>query len=140
MNPRVYFGHIRQIFENSGSTPTADLCMNINSALRDDPLPDNFSFPLADESFTSIIGPKSTIWGGLSTLEASDFTAISNGVKYFYVWGLIRYNDIFEKSPEHITTFCRQLIEVTGNPMNPTDKENPISLFFSIHKRYNATD
>ena len=54
--------------------------------------------------------------------------------------GVARYNDVFHGTSEHVTTFCRQVIQVTGNPLDPTEADNPVSLFFAIHGTHNAAD
>src|SRR5258706_2809649 len=138
--PRAYFSRIRPIYENSGGTPTVDLVTNINCGLLDEPLPENFDFSVAPENFAALIGPKGQIMGGSLEIQASELIEIREGRKHFYIWGLLRYNDVFENSPEHVTTFCREVVGITGNPFDPTEPENPVNLFFAMTDRYNAAD
>jgi hypothetical protein len=140
IEPKSYFWKIRPIYENAGSSSTVELITNINSALLDQPLPDDFPFPLAENRFTAFIGAKSTINGGVIEIKAADLIAIRNGSKHFYFWGLLRYNDIFDGSPEHVTTFCREIVDITGNPFNPSEEGNPVNLTFSMTDRYNSAD
>jgi hypothetical protein len=136
---RFWWG-VRPIYENSGGSQTVDLTTNLNFELRDDPLPPNFAFPLAEDSFNALISPKSTILGGQIAIDGADLLAIRNGTKHLYFWGLIRYNDVFENTGEHISTFCRYITHVVGDPLQRPTNQNPVRFFFAMHDVYNSAD
>jgi hypothetical protein len=135
-----YWWGIRPIYENGGSSATADLTTNLNYELRDSPLPADFTFPLAESTFNALVGPKSTILGGQIAIEGADLLAIQKGTKHLYFWGILRYNDIFENTGEHITTFCRYITNVVGDPLQRPTEENPVRFFFAMHDIYNSAD
>ena len=136
---RLWWG-IRPIYENGGSSATVDLTTNMNFALRNSPLPPNFAFPLAEHTYNALIGPKSTILGGQIAIDGTDLLALQDGTKHFYFWGLLRYNDIFDGTGEHVTTFCRYITNVVGNPSKRVSEQNPVRLFFAMHDVYNSAD
>jgi hypothetical protein len=133
-----YWYEFRPIWANSGNTVTKNMITNINFALLDAPLPDDFAGRDSDRSYPAMIGPKATVYGGKSFLYADDVVAVQEGRKHFFLWGWARYNDVFEATPVHRTTFCRFLHEIFGDPTKePNDKDNVVKMRFAIHSSYN---
>jgi hypothetical protein len=139
-NENKFWWSIRPIFENAGSSATVDMTTNLNFALLDNPIPPNFSFPLAADTHNALIGPKANILGGQLNIDGIDLAAIRDGTKHFYFWGLVRYNDVFDGTDEHITTFCRYITHVVGDPLRRPSQDNPVGFFFAIHDIYNSSD
>jgi hypothetical protein len=135
-----FWWSVRPIYENAGSSATVDMTHNLNFALLDNPIPQDFSFPLAEDTRNALIGPKATILGGQIMIDGADLLAIQNGTKHFYLWGIIRYNDIFEETNEHVATFCRYISNVSGDPLSKPSQENPVRFFFAMPDIYNASD
>jgi hypothetical protein len=61
------------------------------------------------------------MFGGIAPGEAAitpqDIVDVQESRKLVYLWGWIRYNDVFPETPQHISHFC-WLITATGNPRN----------------------
>jgi hypothetical protein len=81
------------------------------------------TFSFADQTGTdmnhvespAVLGPKNYL--GLTsdpmTTKYLDEIVAQRG--YLYLWGWAKYNDVFEKTPEHITRFCYSLTPIAVN-------------------------
>lgn len=127
---------IHPLIENRGNTPTKDMRIVVNSALRDSELPDNFEFPYSSEPGPSFIPPNGNMSGGERILLDDDLLAVQRGEKFFYIWGKIEYRDIFDGTPTHTTLFCTQISKVLGNPLDPTTPHDPKATSVEIHFRF----
>ncbi len=130
-----YGWRLRPQWKNTGDTPTRKLRLLTNGALRNAPLPpignrEDGPFPAG----VGLLGPDSTSMGGLyppmgsPPLSAADILDIQSGRKFLYLWGWVRYFDVFDtaEKDEHITRFCWQMVPggdpVAFNPLaNPPD-------------------
>jgi len=143
--PGKYFFDIGPIIENAGATPTVDMTTVVNFALRETPLPDGFDFPYAVEPESTLVGPRQTIGASRVHILDDDLVAVQNGKKFFYIWGTIKYRDVFDGTPLHTTDFCTQITRVLGNPLDPGDpaigpRATSVEITFSIYKEHNKTD
>ena len=136
-----YNWRLRPGLLNTGETPTRRLRFYVDCEFRNSPLPENFQFidgPARPGK--GFLGPKATLYGGLApqlqnaALSPQDLHDIINGRKYVYLWGWIRYFDVFPGTPEHITRFCWQIL-VTGDPFKfvpgQVPQQDPDNLNFS---------
>jgi hypothetical protein len=116
------FWRIRVAWKNGGVTPTRLLHLNINSQLRHTPLPDDFDFPEASgHAVPMLLGPNASATGMPVDVRGADLIDVTNGLKFFYIWGSARYHDVFEGTAEHVTKFCVHVDTVTGDPKLPYD-------------------
>jgi hypothetical protein len=139
-----YFFDIQPTLENAGNTPTVDASINVNSSLREKPLPDDFDFPYVGEPGEAVIGSKQSVGVNNAIILDDDLLAVQQGKKFFYIWGTATYRDVFEGTPVHTTQFCTQIQRVIGNPLDPRDPNVPkgtsVEIYFRIHPKHNKTD
>jgi hypothetical protein len=142
--PGKYFYDITPIIENGGNTPTVDMTIVINSALRDSILPDDFNFPYGVEPGPSLIGAHQTIGAHRAIILDDNLLLVQKGEKFFYIWGTITYRDVFEGTPLHTTEFCTEISTVFGNPLDPKDPGAPkgttVEIGFRIYPKHQRTD
>lgn len=121
----------RVAWENSGSTPTKNLTININSKSFDaPPHGDVFVDSQIRLDTPVIIGPKATIYSDPAIVSAEDFAAIQSGKKTLFVWGRARYNDIFADTKIHRTRFVYQI----------SWSSNIQAFSVSMYNRFNCAD
>lgn len=138
---RVWWS-IHPVWKNGGVTPTKHLFLSTGSVLRDTELPADFVFPDGvAEPIRSLIGPHATLGAASQTITGDDLADVRDGRKFFYVWGSVRYRDVFPETQEHITRFCAHITRVLGNPTRPYDAEtNIVEIHFSFYRRHNCMD
>jgi len=117
-----YVWRFRPIWKNTGDTPTKNLRLHFDGELRSTPLPIGFNFDVASiPPGTGLLGPNSGSMGGvwpypgMTPLSISDVEDIIAGRRFLYIWGWVRYLDVFPDSKEHVTRFCWQMV-ATGDP------------------------
>jgi hypothetical protein len=141
--PGKFFYDITPIVENGGNTQTVDAKINVNSALRDQPLPDDFDFPYKGEYGLTLIGAHQTIGASNAHILDEDLLLVRRGQKFFYIWGTITYRDVFPDTPERVTEFCTQISRVFGNPLDPRETGNPkgttVEIYFQIYPKHQKT-
>jgi hypothetical protein len=77
----------------------------------------------------STIPPKGEIESNHFDISGSDLIDIRDGKKYFYIWGVARYRDVFPATIEHVTKFCVVASGVTGDPKKAFDSNtNPVEI------------
>lgn len=101
----------RIVWENSGSTPTKDLTININSSAFD-ALPKGDMFPDHPSRLDTplIIGPKATVYSDPAVMQGDDLKAVRDGKKIMFVWGRAIYKDLFSNTKVHRTRFVYRII------------------------------
>ena len=128
---------------NSGDTPTKKMRTHIRFHLRDDVLPADFDFRYeTNEVAPALIAPKSSILGPVvpsGGVTREDLLAVHQGTKFAYIWGWIKYFDVFPNTPEHITRYCYQ-IQVNGDPLSPGPDLKGVDFMYPIHLRNNCAD
>jgi hypothetical protein len=149
----LYNWRFRPGLFNSGETPTRNMTMHVECEVRTQSLPPGFDFDTATSPpGRGIITPKAGIQGGLCPLPGQpaitpqDILDSQANQKFIYIWGWIRYNDVFPRTPQHITRYC-WLVVVTGNPLTfipntPGQPPTPGTLHFSSihHTEGNCAD
>lgn len=136
-----YQWSIHPIWENSGNTPTRELVINTSYHLSDKPLPDDFDFPHATKDLMpTIAGPKTLVEATPGSISSDELAAVQAGRKYFYIWGWAEYHDMFEGTQKHITRFCNQLTQVTGDTALPLSETNIVQMMFSFYPENNYAD
>lgn len=120
----AYNWRFRPVWQNSGDTPTRNMKMHVECALRDAGLPlgFNFDYPTA-EIGTALIPPKIITRGGIAPqiprapISPQDILDVQQGRKILYLWGWARYFDVFPNTPQHITRFCWVILPI-GDPLS----------------------
>jgi hypothetical protein len=118
----LYNWRIRPLWSNTGETATKKLKILTGYELRDNLLPEDFKFEDRIGPGGGFLGPKTTAHGGQipylgePALTPEDLSAISKGSKFLYMWGWVRYYDIFPGTAEHLTRFC-WMIFPNGDPL-----------------------
>lgn len=100
--------------ENTGTTPTRRLEAHINVWKGPTTLPNDFGFPDVNsgpnDRVTPIIGPKSRAPLIAGPISEDSIEKLDRKEVHLYAYGWVRYNDIFDKTPRHITKFCFEII------------------------------
>jgi hypothetical protein len=130
-NKAQYNWRFRPIWQNSGDTPTRNMVMHVTCELRNTVLPSGFDFNYpTTQTGTGLLAPKSTSMGGIApnypvaAITPQDILDVQHRRKFLYLWGWVRYHDVFPDTPQHITRFC-WLIVPTGNPLVYTPGQTP---------------
>jgi hypothetical protein len=113
----TYHWRIRPVWRNAGDTPTRRLRLYTDCEIRNSSLPENFRFvDGAIPAGAGLLGPRQESMGGAAPLlpgvgitpqDIADAIALR---KFIYLWGWVKYFDVFPGTPEHITRFCWQII------------------------------
>lgn len=109
-----YFGASQIPVLNTGMTPAHDLSFRATAAVLEVPLPLDFDYPLPlSNGSQAVLGPHQTFLIGdlipQGEISDADVQAIlRNEGKAFFVWGEVKYRDVFEE--EHYTRFCHQVL------------------------------
>jgi hypothetical protein len=148
-----YNWRLRPILRNSGGTPTRNMTMFVECEIRNTPLPAGYSFtPQAGNTATVTIPPNLDLQGGQvprmpgAAITPQDIIDVQNGRKFIYLWGVLRYSDVFPRTRPHITRYC-YIITATGDPLTfvpntPGQPPTPGTLAFQMthHSEGNSID
>jgi hypothetical protein len=97
-------------WENSGTTPTRDLSINVNwtpYAVGDPPPGLVHSF--GEPPIRLFLGPKAVSFSGSVSIPPSEYENAKRGAARLFVWGRSEYSDVFEGTNPHFTQFCFQI-------------------------------
>jgi hypothetical protein len=134
------FWALSPIWENNGNTPTKNLRLNSNFFYSDSPLQANFLFPPKGESIPTMLGPHAIVGGDKIYILGDALVEVQNGSKFLYIWGSAIYQDVFAGTAQHITKFCFEIKNITGDPTQPYSVQNPLGIDFSHYKKNNCRD
>lgn len=136
---RKWFWSFVVTWENSGSTPTKDLTVNIGSKAFDmTPKGDMFQDVQNRLDTPVILGPHATTQSDTIIWSAEDLAAFENGKKVLFIWGRARYRDRFEDTKVHRTRFVYKIAWL-GDPQHPTP-ENPVFFGYPLYEKFNCAD
>jgi hypothetical protein len=129
----LYNWRLKPVLRNSGATPTKDMEMYVACV-------------------KAMMPPVFELQGGVAprypgaAITPQDIIDSQAGRKFIYLWGWIRYRDIFPETEQHITRYC-WLIMATGDPLKyvpntPGQPPVPGTLAFSMthHSEGNSID
>jgi hypothetical protein len=145
---KQYHWRFRPLWKNFGDTPTRDQRMHTRCEVRTTGLPAGFDFDYpTTEVGRGLLPPNSDGLGGQAPLlphpgiSPQDILDVQAGKKYIYLWGWIRYRDVFPNTPQRITRFC-WMITVSGNPttFDPTVDANSVGFSTVLHTEGNCAD
>jgi hypothetical protein len=116
----LYNWRLRPQWRNTGETPTKDMVLHVQCEIRNAQLPQGYNFTYQEADIAhGIIGPKVDMHGGLAPRGAAitpqDILDAQNVRKFIYLWGWVKYFDVFPDTPRHTTHFC-WLIYAIGDP------------------------
>ncbi|HET9848471.1 MAG TPA: hypothetical protein VFR68_07960 [Candidatus Dormibacteraeota bacterium] len=118
----VWNWRFRPVLRNIGRTPTKEMLMYVECEVRNTPLPPQYPF-VHDPTQTAsgVIAPQMDLNGGLvprypgPPVTPQDIALAQIGQKFIYVWGWIKYRDIFPRTQVHVTRYCYRITPL-GNP------------------------
>jgi cytoskeletal protein RodZ len=111
--------------ENTGTTPTRNLSAYINWMTDTKPMAANYSYPDRSEkglpitsadtkSLVPVLGPKNKSVLSPGRIPIDMIQGVRDGKRFVYIYGWTTYNDIFEKTPLHITKFSFEVVAPKG--------------------------
>ena len=136
----------RPVLRNSGDTPTKNMVSHTGYALRDAPLPNgfNFNYP-TNKTAKGLIAPDFAVLGSQApdppdpAITTQDILDIQAGCKYLYLWGWIRYYDVFPNTNQHVSRFC-WLITPDGRPKSFHSGGPDLKFGYVHHQEGNCAD
>ena len=143
-----YNWRFRPIWQNSGDTPTKGMTMHTSCELRHTPLPSGFDFGRATtQTGTGFLGPRATGTGSLAptfpmaAITPQNLLDVQQGRQFLYLWGSVRYFDVFPNTKQHITRFC-WLVMLVGDPFTyvPDDPQHTLRFTTIHHTEGNCAD
>jgi hypothetical protein len=145
---QTYNWRFRVNWTNSGDTATQHLRTEVGGEVRNTVLPRGFNFRITNgNDVTGVIPPKAVMQSGVAPptqapmVTAQDISDCQQGRRYVYLYGWMRYRDVFPGSHEHITRFC-WLVVSTGDPFTfvPNDPKHPLTFSYVTHPEGNCSD
>jgi hypothetical protein len=128
----IYGARLKVIWKNSGTTPATQITAMTGSTWVQSIEQFNFGTGGAEQQF--ILGPGAEIAG--NPVVVGNPLAFFNHQGHQFMWGWVRYRDIFPKSRTHVVEFCFG-VTVEGNlapQPNPLPRIN--FTFHGEHNRY----
>jgi hypothetical protein len=124
----------RPSWRNAGQTPTKNATMYVSCEVRNAPLPPGYRFEFPkDEVATAFVSAEGGLFGSvaprISAFTPQEIRDAAENRKFIYLWGWMRYNDVFPNTPQHITHFCWQIV-TAGDPFGfiPNTQGQPPTL------------
>ncbi len=127
---------------NTGQTPTRTLTTYIAPVLESEQLPDNYRIMQIDSKIRrgGFLAPHSTIRTTSGEIfTAQDLINVRDERKFLYIFGWIRYNDIFPNTPERVTRFCYRIM-IYGDVAGAGPNGEGVEGRWSPHIRGNCAD
>lgn len=146
--PQVYEWRLRPIMKNSGQTPTANLRIYVDVVVSNIPMPKGFDFSqINHDAAFGHMGPNSDSAAPAGphptqpAISANDVVLHQIGQKYIYLWGWVRYADVFDATRAHVTRFCWQ-ITLSGSPfiLAANSPVPVLSANLALHPEGNCAD
>jgi hypothetical protein len=131
-HPVGFRWRLRPKWRNTGATPTKNLQLHVECEVRNSILPAGYIFaPQNGIIGNGIIPPNAELYGGEAPaggITPQDILDAQRFEKFIYLWGWVKYFDVFPNTPEHITHFC-WLVTVSGDPFafTPNALGQPLS-------------
>jgi hypothetical protein len=124
-----YSWRFRPVLKNAGDTPTKGMLMHTQCVVITQPLQRGFDFDYRTSDLgDGLIAPKADALGSLAprgpALSPQDIIDTQQGRRFIYLWGWVRYSDVFPGTPRHVTRFCWAMHPV-GNPLAFNPATNP---------------
>jgi hypothetical protein len=111
---KMYNWRFRPVLRNNGDTPTKNLTMFVTCEVRNSEIPIGYPFTHDSQQVAhGTIGPRFELYGGLTpppqaaAITPQDIIDAQAERKFIYVWGWVKYYDVF---PRHHST----LLDIVG--------------------------
>lgn len=125
-------------WKNSGITPAVSASIVNWAEVVDGALPDDFKFDrTANEDVPIVFGPNMPVTSVSAWVSADDIKKVFAGEKALYLWGWVKYRDVFPASPERQTRFCYRLFP-NGDPTKAVGPDNVWNWRYTIHVNHNS--
>jgi hypothetical protein len=136
----TYRWRFRPILKNFGDTPTKNMTMHTRCEVRTVQLPAGFDFDYGTPALvgSGLLAPNTEGFSGLAppvsdpAITPQDILDAQSGRKLIFIWGWVRYRDVFPGTPLHITRFC-WVITPVGDPTTFDPKVPNTIEFQTIH-------
>lgn len=125
-------------WKNSGITPAVSASIVIWAEVVDGALPDDFQFDrTANDHVPIVFGPNMPVTSAYVGVSADDIKKVFAGEKALYLWGWVKYRDVFPATPERQTRFCYRLFP-NGDPTKAVGPDNVGYWRYAIHVHHNS--
>ncbi len=145
----LYNFRLRPRYRNTGSTPTKNVRSHVECDIRNAVLPPGHVFVDQDANVgTGVIPANGESIGGAAPQHAAitpqDIVESQAFRRFIYLWGWMKYHDVFPNTPEHTTHFC-WLIQIVGDsitfvPNAPGQPPTPGTLDFRFLQHSEGND
>ena len=145
-NPIIIPGHtdvqgweFRPHIGNSGDTPTRNARTHASFRYLPTILPADFTFSdIGQEGPDTpfMLGPKEDATGPNLTVPFAVMEDVKAKTIHLYVYGWLTYQDIFPKTPMHISMFCMELADIRGQLVPGTGYQ----FLWTLCPRHNCGD
>jgi hypothetical protein len=119
----LYNWRFRPLLRNNGDTPTRNMTMFVTCEVRNSEIPIGYPFTHnLQQVARGTIAPRIDLYGGLTppptaaAITPQDIIDAQSARKFIYLWGWVKYCDVFPKTPEHITRYCWR-VDPIGDPL-----------------------
>src|ERR1700730_15309150 len=119
-NNEVYW-RIMAMWENSGNTAPSELSVDIYCQTSESMVSNPWAFRDTGTISSShrTLGPKQDVGGGYCQYAAADIIRVQHGTLHLYVTAMANYMDHFDPGYLHVTEYCTELVDITGDPNIP---------------------
>lgn len=130
--------------ENTGPTPARSVVAFSNQQTWRGDLPEGFDFhdlnPIPTNMPINVIGPRQVLPIKI-VVPLDNFIATHNGTERQFFWGWAVYKDAFPDTPDRLTEFCVEMIQVAWDTKKPvTDLSNVIAWNTQQCRQHNCYD
>lgn len=133
-------------WENSGTTPTRKMFNHVSWKVFNQEPPNDYMFPdlgvdgnpvgKADNT-PFFLGARATSNGPTLEIPFEIVKAVSSKQIRAFIWGWTEYNDVFDNTPRHRTTFCNEL---KVRAVEVKDSQDQATISFVLYRRGNCAD
>ncbi|MDP3802834.1 MAG: hypothetical protein U1C74_30050 [Phenylobacterium sp.] len=127
----------RAVWENRGSTPARFASVSIQSVVLDHKAPADFHLEEHTEGHTTIHPKGGDCYSVHAFISGEDLLASTTEQTFVYLWGSVRYRDVFRWTPQRETRFFFRVI-IRGNPARMISNRNPINVHYPHMGRHNT--
>jgi hypothetical protein len=148
-----YNWRFRPTWRNSGDTAAKDVMIHVECEIRNTrfPVGYKFNYAITNEPRGFLAPHVDNVGGtappiGQAAVTAQDLVDAQAERKFIYLWGWIRYNDVFPDTARHVTKFC-WWITIQGNPLlfvphfeGPAGTDGTLTFNYFQHTEGNSTE
>jgi hypothetical protein len=117
----------RPILQNTGNTPTRYALQHMSYRWMPEVMPDHYTFPNqgnpSEPPTPFVLGPRDTMTGAVASISPDVLDLVKSHNYHLYFWGWTTYKDIFSDTSLHVTMFCKELVDIRGDPKHSSPVE-----------------